>query len=330
MTAVCVWLTVKFHREPVSIANLAQLERRERIEFDVYKVVWNADGTRIAFVGWETPVDIRESVTLWKLATIGPGKKIIHFAFSPDENVVAYCENGTTAEILDRRTGQTKRLQAVNLQPSLAFSPNGKVLATGGSGDRARLWDVESGRLRAELFVGPIDGGLTPAFSPDGRLIAIGHRNSTTQLFDVSTGKPMHVLTRPASQELQFSPDGTKLAVAYVDASIGLWEVATGKLLHDTKTTAEEIYTLDWSPNGDILISAGLNGDINLWSGIDLRLLHSLPAPEWVISVRFRPDMGGVFSAGGSLRPGGNRFIQEWEVPSVLKRAFGTSPVDGR
>jgi WD40 repeat protein len=323
VTMIGMWLAVKFHREPLTKENLSRLQQRQRIDIDVVRVVWSANGNRVAFVGWEKPVEIRDSVTMWKLSTIGEDKKIIDFAFSPDENVVAYCENGTSAEILDIRTGELTVLEAVNKQPDVVFSPDGKLLATGGYGDTARLWDVRTGKMRTELYVGPTVGGLRPVFSEDGKLLAIGNRNSTTHIFDVETGEQVQILPRRSSQELMFHPNGSTIAVAYVDAKIGLWNVKSGELLHLADTTAEEIYVLDWSPNGQILASAGLKGDINLWNGSDLSPLHTLPAPEWVISVRFRPDMRGIVTAGGSRMPGGQRFVQEWEVPSFVKSRLG-------
>ncbi len=320
VSLLSVWLAIKFHREPLSVENLSQLQKRERIDLDIWKVVWSPNGRRIALVGWETPVEIRDSVTLWRMKTIGKGKKIIHFAFSPDEDVVAYCENGKKPNIVDLSTGQTKVLDTVAGQSKLAFSPCGKILATGTYGTKAWLWDVKTGDLLKELDVGPTTGGLNPTFSPDGKLVAVGNRNSTTHIFDVATGKQLRVLHKRSSQELTFHPTRPVIAVAYVDASIGLWNVETGELLHQANTTAEEIYTLDWSPDGEILASAGLHGDINLWDATDLTLLHTLPAPEWLISVRFRPDGKGLVTAGGSQTPGGQRYVQEWDVPSFASR----------
>lgn len=328
VTMIGMWLAVEFHREPLTKDNLSRLQQRQRIDLDVVRVVWNATGDRVAFVGWEKSVEIRDSVTMWKLSTIGENKKIIDFAFSPDENVVAYCENGTSAEIHDLRTREVTVIEAINPQPDVVFSPDGKLLATGGYGDTARLWDVQTGKLRFELNVGPTVGGLRPVFSAQGGLLAIGNRNSTTHIFDVETGEQVQILPRRSSQELMFHPNGATIAVAYVDAKIGLWDVKSGELLRLADTTAEEIYALDWSPDGHFLASAGLQGDINLWNGSDLRPIRTLPAPEWVISVRFRPDMRGIVTAGGSRMSGGQRFVQEWEVPSFVKSTLRKNVID--
>lgn len=318
VTLVGVWLAISFNRERLSIANITELKQRERIDVDIWKVVWTPDGQRVALVGWEKPVQILDGTTLWKMQTIGEGKAIIHFAFSPDDDTVAYCENGKRPCILDLSTGQTRVLDTGTGQSKLDFSPDGKSLVTARSGS-ACLWDVRTGKLLHDLEVGNT-GGLRPRFSPDGRLVAIGKRNSTTHIFRADSGEELVVLPKRMSQEIAFHPTAPIIAVAYVDASIGLWDVRDGSLLHDVQTTAEEIYTLDWSPDGTLLVSAGLHGQINIWKGDDLTLLHTLPAPEWVISVRFRPDMRGLVVAGGAVQRTGKRFVQEFSVPSLSQR----------
>src|SRR5207244_2725339 len=98
----------------------------------------------------------------------------------------------------------------------------------------------------------------TPVFSPDGTMLAVGNRNAETHIFDVATEQVLHVLPAVQTQGLQFSPDGRTLAVAYVDGSLRLWNTAEGRLLHELKTTAKELYRVEWSPDGRILASAGL------------------------------------------------------------------------
>ena len=56
----------------------------------IWRIAWSRDRNRMGVVGWETPVEVRDAVSLKLLETIGDGKKIIHFAFGPKEDVVAY------------------------------------------------------------------------------------------------------------------------------------------------------------------------------------------------------------------------------------------------
>jgi WD40 repeat protein len=214
---------------------------------------------------------------------------------------------------MDLRTGKAMILQAFNPQSGVAFSPDGRLLATGGYGTHAKLWDVATGRLLRSLDAGPREGGLTPVFSLDGKTIAVGHRNAETRLFDAESGKRLHELPRTMSQELKFSPDGRALAVGYVDGGVALWDSATGALLRSAATAGKEIYTLDWTPAGDVLVTAGLQGKIILWDPRELKALKELDAPEWVIRVRFSPDGNRLYSAGGTAAFGAqDRKVTVW------------------
>jgi WD40 repeat protein len=192
------------------------------------------------------------------------------------------------------------------------FSPDGKVLATGGYGTHAKLWDAASGKLIRTLEAGE-EGGLTVAFSPDGKRIAVGNRNRRTRIYE-ATGKLLHTLPRSMSHELKFSPNGRILAVAYVDGRVGLWSTATGQFLHEKPTGAREVYTLDWSPQGDVLATAGARGKILLWDPRSMTLLKELEAPSWVIRVRFSPDGARLLSSGGDETPGGKRAVTVWGI----------------
>ena len=318
LTAVGIWLGFAFPRQPIEPHNVNRLRPLDEIERAVWQLEWSPDRKRVAFVGWEMPVDVRETITLWPVRTVGEGRKLIHFAFSPDRNCVAYCENTTLVELLHLKSGRTLALDTGNPQPAMVFSPDGKLVATGGYGREASLWDAKTGKLVRTLIADLHGaGGLEVQFSPDGKLIAVGNRNSIARLYDVDTGRQLHVLDKPNSHDIAFHPSSRTVAISYVDASIVLWDVATGQVRAEQQTPAEEIYTLDWSPQGDLLASGGLKGDICLWSE-DLTLLRALPAPEWVISVKFSPDSSRLITAGGEPQPGGKRSVTVWGIGPSL------------
>ena len=314
----------------ITVRNASLVSELAGIEKDVRRIVYGPGGTEVAFVGWERPVEILDSEDYHLLRTIGDGRKIIHFAFSPDKDTVAFCENGWDAAMLNVRTGNLRYRPAGNHQPKMEFSPDGRFLATGGYGDYARLFPIYTFKLppsrtatvspRGDWFKSlggwEIEGGLTTAFSPDSKILAVGNRNSTTKLFDVATGEMLHELSESSSHELRFSPDGQVLAVAYVDGRVALWSVHDGAQLRIADTGAQETYTVDWSPDGQILATAGRESNIILWNAEDLSVLARLPAPEWVIRVKFSPDGTRLLSAGGAAGLGkGPRTVLVWGVP---------------
>jgi WD40 repeat protein len=125
----------------------------------------------------------------------------------------------------------------------VAYSPDGKTLASGGGweGDRTiKLWNVQRGKEQATLD-GHTDGVRCVAFSPDGKTLASGGYDYTIKLWDVQTGKKLTTLKGHTGwvTSVAYSPDGKTLASvggerseetsARADRTVKLWDVQTGK-----------------------------------------------------------------------------------------------------
>ena len=140
-------------------ANVSHLSEVASIDEDIKEIAWSPERDRMALVAWGKPVVIRDALSLEVIETIGEGQKLIHFAFSPDKDVVAYCRNGKSAEILDRRTGRIVTLDVGNDQPQMTFGPDGKLLATGGYGTISSLWRSLGRETLAAVRRGANGGG---------------------------------------------------------------------------------------------------------------------------------------------------------------------------
>jgi WD40 repeat protein len=205
------------------------------------------------------------AVRLWSLATgLQVGKipqdpqdpqdpKITKFAFSPGGDQLATVSR-KGVRTWDSRTGQPLReLQHFSPVVSLAFSPDGKRIATGTYLGLARTWNLESG----ELLVGPLrhrHGVLSIQFRPASRLL-LTHARDVVRLWDDQTGLPIGESIGSGDRILyaELSPDAARILVNSEKEGVGLLDARTGQRLVSTRSLPSNSGSARFSPNGRLL-----------------------------------------------------------------------------
>jgi dipeptidyl aminopeptidase/acylaminoacyl peptidase len=180
---------------------------------------------------------------------------------------------------------------------AVAYSPNGRTLATGSGSASERgtlvLWDLLTGRARVWL---PQSLGVrSVAFSPDGEKIAAGGWDNLIRIYETRTAKLLTTLKghEAVVNSLAFSPDGKILASCGLDKTVILWDPVKGAERHRLTGHTDWVLSLAFFPDGKSLASAGKDGTVRIWdvaTGKESRTLKDATAPSPIETLAISPD----------------------------------------
>jgi eukaryotic-like serine/threonine-protein kinase len=184
-----------------------------------------------------------------------------------------------------------------NVVTGVAFSPDGKRIASASHDETLKLWDTANGQELLTLK-GHTSAVAGVAFSPDGKLLASASHDKMVKIWDAANGQELLTLKGHTGSCVTFSPDGKRLATASVDATVKLWDATNGRELLSLKGHTGPVSCVTFSPDSKRLATASFDGTVKLWdatNGQELLTLKGHTSDIW--SVAFSPDGKRLASA---------------------------------
>ena len=234
------------------------------------EIAFSPDGGTLASGSWSDRTvhlwDVSAQKRVGRLTSQGQ-RRVATLTYTLDGNTLAVGYGNGDIGLWNMRTKQqTALLDTPSSNVSiLAFSPDGKLLASSGGKDSTiSLWDIQTQTL-VGAFEGHGHGVMSVAFSPDGKILASGiHGHDIVFLWDVATRSRIALLANNINKKYKgvnsvaFSPDGTILASTGNDGKIWLWDARTKRRIGVLKTNADGVTSIVFRPDGKTL--ASLNG----------------------------------------------------------------------
>ncbi len=181
---------------------------------------------------------------------------------------------------------------------SVAFSPDGKRLASGSYDNTVKVWDADKG-TELRTLKGHRDYVYSVAFSPDGKRLVSASADKEVKVWDVDRGTLLLPLLGHTDRvhSVAFSPDGKQIASASDDKTIKVWDADKGTETFTLKGHAGAVYSVAFSPDGKRLVSGSVDQTVKVWDADKGSLIRSLTGHAGSVwSVAFSPDGNRIVS----------------------------------
>lgn len=187
---------------------------------------------------------------------------------------------------------------------AVAFSPDGREIASAGEDHVVRIWDTESGKQLRELN-GHTNEVMMVEYSPDGKKIVTASLDFTARIWDAKNGEMIYKLShRGEVMDIAVSPNGRWIATGSRDRTAVIWDAETGKPIINGLLHQQGIRNVQFSPDGTKLLTSSFEG-LRLW---DVETGHPL-----TVTIK-EPMLGGTgfqcSSGRGGFSPDGSMVVR--------------------
>jgi len=281
----------------------------------IQTVAFAPSGNRILTGGSDGGVKVWDVATGRGLIAFGPPAAKAGVALSPIRTAI-FLDDGRMATAADKLawtwTYQGSWTEEKTLGPhvfrvlAIDFSPDGKLIATGGgepsrSGE-VKVWDVATGNLIRSLDTLHSDTVFALRFSPDGTKLATVAADKFLKVINVADGKELKSFEGHTNHVLavDWKSDGKQLVTAGADNVIKVWDFESGEGLRTLNPTVKQITALRWVPGKSMVVGTSGDPSVRVWNPDNGTIARTFEgASDYLFAVATSVD-GGRIAAGGA------------------------------
>ncbi|HVM59693.1 MAG TPA: WD40 repeat domain-containing protein [Verrucomicrobiae bacterium] len=193
---------------------------------------------------------------------------------------------------------------------SIAYSPDGSYVLSGGEDGTLKLWEAGTGR-EVRTYTGHKAAVTSVAFSPDATMAVSGSNDGTLRLWDIASGRELRATDGLGWKiaAVAFSPDGKFVVTAVDDNRVKLWSVPRLQLVNSLAGHGWRVTSVAFSPTGNSFLSGSEDDSLKLWDASAQQATRTLQAGFAAVTcVAFSPD-GQLALSGGK-----DKLIHVWNL----------------